>query len=592
MSAKKKNANPAGGTPAAFAVGIDLGTTASVLAAVRLDSEIASGRALGLEILPIPQLVAVGTTDDRPGLPSYLYLPGTGDAETAPFAGELARSRGAEVPHRLVASAKSWLVHEEADLTAPILPAGAPDDVAKVSPVDAAAAYLTHLAGAWNDAHPDAPLAAQDVFVAVPASFDAVARELTLQAARKAGLPGVTLVEEPQAACYAWLAARGDTWRKELGVGDTLLVADLGGGTTDFTLISVAEVNGTLELERIAVGDHILLGGDNMDLALAGLVAKQSTTKLDSWQQRGLVHACRAAKERLLAADAPAQVPITLLGRGSKLLGGTIKLELTREDAEKVLVDGFFPRAAVEDRPAQRRRAGLVELGLPYAADAGITRHLAAFLGAHGRMPTAVLYNGGVMKGAALRTRLGEVIASWTGAAPRELGGTDLDQAVAVGAAYYGLVRTGRGVRIRGGAARTYYIGVEKAVPAVPGMDPPLEAICVVPFGMEEGTEATVPGRDLGLVVGEEVEFRFLTSSVRKDALGDVIEDWDEGELEERQPMVATLPIEAAGGKKQGSGVPVKLETKLTEVGTLELWCVAKDGGRWRLEFDVRGEHS
>jgi hypothetical protein len=579
---------------ARFVVGIDLGTTNSALAYV--DTQ--GGERI--EKLEVPQVVAPGQVAARATLPSYLYIPAAQDGAAqlalpwdptpSAVAGEYARARGAEVPARLVASAKSWLCHPIVDRTAAVLPWGAGADVAKISPVSASARYLAHLAAAWNAAHPDHPLGRQDVLVTVPASFDAVARELTVEAARQAGLPMITLLEEPQAAFYSWLASSGDRWRRELAVGDVVLVCDIGGGTTDFTLISVAEQQGDLALERVAVGDHILLGGDNMDLTLSyALAAKlgQKGTKLDGWQQRSLTLSCRAAKEAILADPTLARAPVAVLGRGSKVIGGTLKTELERADVEAALVDGFFPAAGADARPERGRRSGFQELGLPYAADPAVTRHLAEFVGRHGRTPTAILYNGGVMKGVALRRRLGDVVRSWTGGALKELGGTDLDLAVAHGAAYYGLVRRGKGVRIRGGTARSYYIGIETPMPAVPGMRPPMKALCVVPFGMEEGTEAEVPGQELALVVGAPAEFRFLGSSMRKkDALGETIDDWSD-DIEELAPVETVLP--ATDAQAAGTAVPVRLASHVTPVGTLELWCVAKDGGkRWKLEFNVR----
>jgi molecular chaperone DnaK (HSP70) len=576
-----------------FVVGIDLGTTNCALASI----DLGAGERAPIEMFAVPQLVAAGQTAARPTLPSYLYLPGAGDppalVDAGPFAGEHARVRGGEVPARLVSSAKSWLSNPGLDRTAAVLPLGppgAPEEVARVSPVAASAHYLGHLARAWDSAHPDAPLARQDVLLTVPASFDPAARELTLEAARHAGLERVTLLEEPQAAFYSWLAHQGERWRKQLQIGDVVLVGDIGGGTTDFTLIAVGEQDGDLVLERVAVGDHILLGGDNMDLALAYGVAQrlaEKGTRLDPWQQRSLTLACRVAKEALLADEKLDKAPVAVLGRGSKVIGGTIKTELHRSEVVAALVDGFFPAVAAGERPQRTRRSGLTELGLPYASDPAVTRHLAEFLGRHGRRPTAILYNGGVMKGVVLRRRLGEVLSSWTGGALRELAGTDFDLAVAHGAAYYGLVRRGRGVRIRGGTARAYYIGVETAMPAVPGVPPPMKAVCVAPMGMEEGTEADLPGLELGLVVGEQAEFRFLGSTVRKDdRLGTVVEDWQET-IVELDPVEASLPAEDGAGA--GTTVPVTLHTHVTPVGTLELWCVSRDRARrWKLEYNVR----
>jgi molecular chaperone DnaK (HSP70) len=586
---------------ARFIIGIDLGTTNCALASV----DTAKGEGAPIEVFAVPQVIAPGQVDARATLPSFLYLPAEGElpagALDLPFGrpggrlvvGEYARAHGAEVPARLVSSAKSWLSHGGVDRSAPILPWGAGADVPKLSPVDASARLLVHLAEAWDAAHPDAPIGDQEVYLTVPASFDAVARELTVEAAQTAGLDSVTLLEEPQAAFYSWLAHIGDRWRTHLTVGDVVLVADIGGGTTDFTLITVSERDGNLELERVAVGDHILLGGDNMDLALSYAIGKKLADKgrtLDQWQQRSLTHACRVAKEQLLGDQSLKKAPVAVLGRGTKVVGGAVKTDLERGDVEATLLDGFLPACGPEDRPLAARRVGLTELGLPYAQDPGITRHLAGFLARHGRAPTAILYNGGVMKGTALRERLGAIVGGWTKGGLKELVGTDLDLAVAHGAAYYGLARRGRGIRIRGGTARAYYIGIETAMPAVPGMPRPMKALCVAPFGMEEGTEADVPGQEFGLVVGEPAEFRFLGSSVRKDdAIGQVLEEWRE-DLEELAPVEANLPAE--GGAAAGTTVPVRLHTILTPVGTMELWCVARDGsGRWKLEYNVREQH-
>lgn len=580
-----------------YVVGIDLGTTNSAVAYVDASSEDSP-----IQVFSIPQLVAPGQVEPRITLPSFLYLPAPhdfgakalsvpwNDSGEAPLIGELARTRGAEVPARLVASAKSWLCHPTADRKGPILPWGA--DAAKISPVDAAKDTLSHMACAWAHAFPDAPLGAQDVFLTVPASFDAVARELTMVAARRAGLERVTLLEEPQSAFYSWLARAGERWRRELKVGDIVLVCDVGGGTTDFSLIEVVDRGGNLELERVAVGDHILLGGDNMDLALSYRLAQKlgsKGTQLDAWQQRSLTQACRGAKEELLGQDKSAKVPVAILGRGSKLIGGTLKTELERADVEATLLEGFFPACASTERVQRSRRTGFQELGLPYAADPALTRHLAEFLSRHGRTPTAILYNGGVMKGQALRTRLHQVVESWGTAPLKTLEGTDLDLAVAHGAAYYGLVRRGRGVRIRGGAARAYYLGVETAMPAIPGMPPPLKALCVVPFGMEEGTEAELPHQEFGLIVGEPAEFRFLSSSSRPgDQLGDVIERFGD-EIEELAPLETVL--EPAPSQAPGQVVPVRLLCHVTAVGTLELYCVSRDDSRrWKLEFHVRDQ--
>ena len=584
---------------ARFVVGIDLGTTNTAVAYARLGDDAA------VTPFPIPQLVAPGEIAPRATLPSFLYLPGPElplEAARLPWGspgwivGTLAQSRGAEVPARLVASAKSWLSHGGVDRTAPILPLGLGEgdaQLAKVSPVEASARYLGHVRAAWDQAFSaeGAPLADQDVLVTVPASFDAVARELTVRAATEAGLPHVTLLEEPQAAFYAWLSQKGEAWRKELEVGDVVLVCDVGGGTTDFSLIAAVDQGGTLALERVAVGDHILLGGDNMDLALAYRVRQRLEAEghtIDAWQQVALTHACRGAKEQLLSGTADS-APVTLLGRGSRLIGGSIRAEVTRAEVEALLVDGFFPLVAADARPERARRTALRTLGLPYATDAAVTRHLAAFVGAH-RRATAVLFNGGVMKARMLQRRVTETLDGWSDSPEDDLkvlSGADLDLAVAEGAAYYGLVRRGKGVRIRGGTARAYYLGIESNEPAVPGMSPPIRALCVAPFGMEEGTELAIDAQELGLVVGEPVEFRFLTSSTRREDKAGAFVDVAraQGELTELAPVAATLE----SGGAEGEIVPVTLRAKLDEVGTLQLSCVEREGGHaHRLAYDLR----
>jgi hypothetical protein len=379
-------------------------------------------------------------------------------------------------------------------------------------------------------------------------------------------------------------------------VGDVLLVCDVGGGTTDFTLIGVAEEQGELVLRRLAVGNHTLVGGDNMDLALAHLVRgafAERGVELDPWQSVALWHACRTAKEALLGEDGVATHPVTVLGRGTRLIGGTVSVDLARKSAAALLLDGFFPACALGDRPARQRASGFRELGLPFETDTAITRHLAEFLSLHGEdgpaRPTHVLFNGGVFKAPALRERVLEVLGRWfPRAAPVPLEGHhDLEYAVARGAAYYAAVKQGRGVRIRGGTGRAYYVGIETAGLAVPGLPRPLSALCVVPFGMEEGTEADVPGAPIGLVVGEATRFRVFSSPVRKqDRPGDVLRSWGEGELGETDSMEATLPPAAHAEQDY---VPVRFHSRITELGIFELWCVSTvSDDRWKLEFNVR----
>jgi len=606
-----------------YSIGIDLGTTHCALSYV--DFAGSDGEKTTQDVLPITQLTAPATIDDLPLLPSFLYLPHA--SELAPFdlglpwtgardfaVGEMARSRGAGTPIRLVSSAKSWLCHPGVDRRAAILPNDAPPEVSRVSPLETSIRYLTHLREAWDHGHPDAPFSEQEITVTIPASFDPAARELTAEAAQAAGYAGMTLLEEPQAALYSWIQKSGGQWRKQVRVGDIILVVDVGGGTTDLSLIAVIEREGNLELHRVAVGEHILLGGDNMDLALAHVVARKlaaQSTQPDPWQLRALTYACRAAKETLLTDAATDTVPLVVPSRGAKLIGGSIRTELTRAELTQTILEGFFPQVDSTARPVSRARAGLTQLGLPYAQDAAVTRHLAAFLGrqvaalaelsglpnaqpegASFLHPTAVLFNGGVFKSPLLVERILQTLNGWLaaeGAAPaRLLEGADLDLAVARGAAYYGYVKRGQGVRIRGGIARAFYIAVESAMPAVPGLEPPIQALCVAPFGMEEGTDAELPAQEFGLVVGEPVHFRFFGSSVRRqDQVGTLLDYWSPEELQELDEIEATLPTE---GRSPGEIVAVKLHARVTEAGTLELEAIPRGTGeRWKVEFDVRG---
>jgi hypothetical protein len=601
----------------AYIIGIDLGTTNSVVAYTETD--VPKGRTPQIRVLPIPQLVEAGTVEKRDMLPSFLFLPGPHDVSEGGLdlpwksgnemaVGEFARERGAELPQRLISSSKSWLCHTLVDRNKAILPWDGPEEMEKLSPVEAAARILGHIRDAWDSAmaeeDPDLRMEHQDVLLTVPASFDAVARELTVKAAEMAGLGQITLLEEPQAAFYAWIEAAGDAWREEVQKGDLVLVCDVGGGTSDFSLINVSEEEGDLVLDRIAVGDHLLVGGDNMDLALAYQVSEElrrsKGKKLDAWQMRGLWHACRKAKEALLS-DGDAKVhPVTILGRGSSLIGGTTKTDVEESTAERVVLDGFFPRCEREARPAAPPRTGIRQMGLSYESDPAVTRHLAHFLSrrreagsdgfgpsgtATSAAPTAILFNGGVMKADRIRERVTEVLGSWQdGDGAREIANRNFDLAVARGAAYYGLARRGTGIRIRGGLNRSYYIGVAASMPAVPGMPMPIKALCVAPFGMEEGTGSSLPDQEFVLVVGEPVKFDFLGSTVRlDDAPGALVDEW-EGEIEHITTIETTLDGEA------GSAIPVILEVKVTEIGTLELWCVSRENPdrRWKLEFNVR----
>jgi len=586
-----------------FLIGIDLGTTNSVVSYCAATAEQPRP-----EILQIPQLVGPGTVESRGSLPSFLFLaPQTDAAYDLPWesgrdfvVGEWARRQAAENPDRTVSGAKSWLCYSRVDRHQSILPWGAPEEVKKISPVLASQRYLEHLVAAWNQQFPNALLANQQVVLTVPASFDASARELTREAALAAGLPeNFILLEEPQAAVYAWLADAGERWRKLVKVGDTVLVVDVGGGTTDLTLVTVAEEQGELQLRRVAVGDHLLVGGDNMDLALAHHAATRFTEKgvtLDPWQSVSLWHACRLAKEGLLTEGGTETAPVTVQGRGRKLVGGAVSVDLDKSSTQQLLLEGFLPECPLSSVVQRRRASGFQQIGLPFETETGITRHIAGFLKQHAShesavRPTDVLVNGGVFKSTVLQSRLLKVMADWFPHAPPQAlaGERDLDHAVARGAAYYAWAKDHGGVRIRGGTAQSYYVGIETSGLAIPGAPRPLNALCVVPRGMEEGTQVDVPSDEFGLIVGEPAQFRFFRSPVRKeDRPGDLLRRWEPEELTETDPLEANLPVE---DENVGGSVPVRFQSTITELGIFELWCVSTQTGRkWKLEFSVRDE--
>ncbi|HTL34518.1 MAG TPA: Hsp70 family protein [Kofleriaceae bacterium] len=603
--------------PARYLIGIDLGTTNSAVAFV--DTEAADPR---VRVFEVPQLVAPGEVAPRRQLPSFVYLAGEIDLaphETAlpwrpapprsvdpqaapvstalrPVVGELARSQGARMASRMIASAKSWLCHPGVDRGAAILPWG-DSDGPKLSPINAQAQVLRHIREAWDHEHADAPFEEQEVLVTVPASFDEAARELTLQASVAAGYPPVVLLEEPQAAFYAWI----DTARTKLAPGEHVLVFDVGGGTTDFTLIDVDP--GGDGFTRTAVGDHLLLGGDNLDLTLAKIVeqrvVQKSGKKLDALQWHGLVHACRLAKEKLLGDDPPDSAPIVVQSRGAKLIGGTIRDEVSRAELETVLFDGFFPFVA-KDAQLARGRSGLQEFGLPYASDPAVTRHLATFLQRHNATRVdAVLFNGGAMTPQSLRDRVLKQIGDWQGDAPRELEAQMPEMAVAQGAAYYGLVRRGLATRIKGGTPRAFYIGVDatgsrRRVPTMEAgkaEEPARFAVCLAPPGLDDGARVQL-ARDFKLVTNRPVSFRLYSSSSREDQPGALVpigdgkaETIDDGsDLLELPPIVTVLRARGRGE------VTVRLEVHITALGALEIYCVDTEppNETWKLAFDMR----
>jgi molecular chaperone DnaK (HSP70) len=624
-----------------FLIGVDLGTTNSAVAYVDTEERAARGAPPPVRVFEVPQLVAEGEVRSLPSLPSFIYF--TDEAEDAApglrlpweeqtdgaLVGVLARERGALVPGRQVASAKSWLSLSTVDRTAAILPWEAEGGDKVCSPVAASARYLTHLRDAWNHslATDEGGRVAdalrferQQVVLTVPASFDEEARELTVRAAREAGLENLTLLEEPLAAFYAWVAAQKGGLKRQLKDGQLVLVCDVGGGTTDFSLIRVRVESGEVRFERTAIGEHLLLGGDNVDLALARLVEeKLRSPRLTLRQQNALRRQCCAAKERLLGDGAVGSAPVTVLGAGRSVVGGALSTALTRAEVEAVLAEGFLPSSAPVDLPASDRRAGLREFGLPYASEPAITKHLAAFLtraaqamkaggsdttaeesldesavesgGAMAR-PDAILFNGGFFHPALARERLVAAVAGWFTQPgkrwrPKVLLGEAPETAVAVGAAYYARVRRIGGIRVSGGSARGYYIGVQQGVRGAAGASHErLTAVCVLPRGTEEGTRLELGGREFTALTNRPVSFSLYSTTTRQDGQGEVVR-FAEGELHRHAPLVTVLRY---GKRSRHIELDVRLTAHFTEVGTLELWCEApKTGHSWRLQFQLRG---
>jgi hypothetical protein len=608
-----------------FSLGIDLGTTNSAVAITDLETD-------RTNIVEITQILGANRMGESPTLPSALYiphpnefpenafpLPWRDDAGDGAIIGHFARDHGALVPDRLVTSAKSWLSNPHIDPTQRTLPWKS-DIAEKLSSFECSRRYLEHIKEGFlyteRAQGRNWELSEGQIVLTVPASFDEVARNLTADAAEAAGLGKVTLLEEPLAAFYAWAAQAGKEWRAQVSPGDIVLVCDVGGGTADFSLIAVTENEGALALERISVGEHILLGGDNMDLALAYALRAQLESegkRIDDWQFLGLVHAAAKAKVALFEDPSINDISIAVPSRGSSLLAGTVSTKLGRAVLEQVVLDGFFAKTEVNDLPRQTRSIGLREFGLPYASDPVVSKHLARFLtrslanvkasetlsalvGANAAsrdilMPTAVLFNGGVFKAAAIRKRVLDLLASWAdGQSVRELAGFQPDLAVAKGASFYGRNRvTGKGMRIKAGAARSYYIGLETSMPAVPGFKPPVKALCVVPQGMEEGSELLIEGQEFGLVTGQPAEFRFFSSEVRSgDKAGQILAD-AERELEETSLLEINLP--PVENFPAGQAVPVQINPVVTELGNLELWMKHTNSDRrWKVEFQVRTE--
>ena len=611
--------------PSRYLIGIDLGTTNSVVAYI--DTQEVADAGFPIRVFPIPQLVGQGEVRTLPALPSFLYFPtedelsagavsATWNEDPPMVTGVLAREQGALVPSRQVSSAKSWLSYPGVNRRAKILPAQAEPPQPMISPVEASKRYLMHLRDAWNralGADAETRFEHQEIVLTVPGSFDEEARELTVEAARSAGLDKLTLLEEPLAAFYAWIAANrrlpdGPTSRPYLPRdgngeafpdGELILICDIGGGTTDFSLVRARFVNGELQFERTAIGEHLLLGGDNLDFALAGRVEeKLKEIKLTLRQRYALRRACCASKERLLSDSSLECVPITVLGSGRAVIGQALSVDLTREEVLQILTAGFLPITAPDEMPAHGRPTGLRELGLPYASDPAITKHLAEFLtqaavsmngsSVNQRMvrPDAVLFNGGFCAPAMTRERIVEAISAWFGGVqsgwwPKLLNNEAVDSAVARGAAYYGRVRRGIGLRIRAGCARSYYIGLRS--------EDGLQGICVLPAGIEEGTTLPLLNREFSVLANRPVSFTLYSSRTRHDAHGEVAA-LDETNVHRHPPLVALLRY---GKKMRDVYLIVGLRASFTEVGTLELWCESRDTPhRWRLQFELRGEEA
>ncbi len=607
-------------------LGIDLGTSNSAIAI----SEVESDRT---EVIELTQVLAPNRIGEKLTLPSALYIPHPEEFPEGafplpwrvadrndPIIGHFARDHGALVPDRLITSAKSWLSNAHVDPRQPILPWKSEIKEDKLSAFDCSRRYLEHIRESFCHAMSvrgkDLALSDAQIVLTVPASFDEVARNLTVEAAEAAGLGKVILLEEPLAAFYAWTAQAGKDWRALVHPGDIVLVCDVGGGTADFTLIAVSEKDGALDLNRISVGEHILLGGDNMDLGLAYALRANldaAGKSISETQFLALRHAAGKAKEAMLEDESVVELPIAVPSRSSSLLGGTVSTKLDRQTLERIVLDGFFAKTGIDEMPQKTRRAGLQEFGLAYATDPVISKHLARFLtrsvenvqssqalqsliGAKASIkpflaPTAVLFNGGVFKAAPIRRRVLDLLAAWDeGEAVRELPGYQPDLAVAKGASFFGRNRiTGKGLRIKAGTSRSYYIGLETSTLAVPGVTPPLKALCVVPQGMEEGSEVLIEGRDLALVTGQPAEFRFFSSEVRSgDAPGQIIPD---AERELSETSLLEVDLAAVDDIPAGQPVPVQINSVVNELGTLELWMKhTKSDRRWKVEFQVRTE--
>ncbi|CDZ80290.1 Heat shock protein 70 [Candidatus Rubidus massiliensis] len=583
-----------------YIIGIDLGTTNCTLSYALANEDEAE-----IKLFPLTQYVKKDLKAQNCLLPSFLYFPLDNELSDELVIGSYAKLRGSEVPTRLVSSTKSWLCHSGIDRREPFLPLEADENIQKISPLQGTYHLLQFLKNAWNESFSEI-FNEQQVLITVPASFDPQARQLVLEAAKMADYPEITLLEEPQAAFYAWLNEKKEDWRKKVKVGDSIVVIDIGGGTTDFSLIQVEDEDGNLTLNRKAVGNHLLLGGDNIDYALAYFAKnklEENGHTISEWQTQSLVHHCRLAKEQFFGDNPPQTIDITIQGRGSRLIGNSLKVTLELDEIEKIILDGFFPNIKPWERSKVEKRLGLQHLGLPFAQDPRITSQLAKFLSMTGEsdsetmdlfeMPSAILFNGGTLKATAFQERLVEVMNGWAEQLHKKpiqvLDGLDLDFAVSRGAVCYGLARQGKAIRIKSGTSRSYYLGIEEARPAIPGLATPLRAICIVPFGCEEGSELELSSHDFVLVIGDTALFRFFSHSTKKlsngeePVVGTVVKNWAK-ELTEHHPLEVALNR----GENDGKTVRVKIKSKVSELGFIEIYCISNDEREWKLEFDIR----
>ncbi|WP_116964582.1 Hsp70 family protein [Fastidiosibacter lacustris] len=588
---------------AKYLIGIDLGTTNSAITYKRLKSEDS------ICSLAIPQFFAKNQYESKILMPSFLYIPSELEltlsdinlpwqSETTVIVGEHAKLKAQTTPNRVISSVKSWLCQSSIDKRKALLPYQAAEGVERISPLEAYTYYFEHIKKTWNSAFPDAPLFQQKIIITIPASFEPAARDLTAEAARLCDFEDVILLEEPQASLYGWIN-NNENWRDKLSIDDTILVIDVGGGTTDFSLIKVEDDNGNLALRRIAVGDHILIGGDNIDLMLAHTLQQRlldSGQRLEPWQMQALVHSCRNAKEKLLSDKSLNEISVSIPGRSSNIFANAVSETLAKKDVERIILQGFFPQVSITDHPKANPRSGLSRFSLTYAQEPAITKHLALFLSKQAEKeqsfvaPSVVLFNGGVFKPKILRTQIMQTINKWLEIEGKvfavELENAEYDTSVAIGATVFADALQGNGIRIKGGASHSFYIGIESPMPAIPGFQPQTEALCIATQGMEAGEVTTYEAETFSLIVGEPVEFRFFAANHRvNDQLGDVFTNWEQAGLIELSPLRLTL---SADNYTNGTSVPVHISAMHTEIGTLELTAKSlENNDQWKIAFET-----